>query len=321
MIFIVHGSRAWYTGNNPITTTWPDMTRLEINHQMWNAIVAGNAQMVDTALVAGADADFRHCTDPTREGGRGSHPWSALHEAVSSGHAETVRVLLRHGAEQACDGSHGLAPLHLACLDGRLDLVQMLIENDADASLMAADGENALAMALAIDDPYRAGGGCQDKLDNPSLTLDLVDALVEAGCDPNALNASGESPLWTAVRGQRAEVVERLVELGADPHSQNAFGIGLVAEISYALGRADAMGQMSWRVDECRAERERAIQVARVLHGQGVPLVDANDPSQIEMYYPSQKIHREMEGWWAQWDAEAKQDSRPGTAQGTGRRR
>lgn len=270
--------------------------------------------MVETALVAGADADFRHCTDPTREGGHGSHPWTALHEAVASGNSEIVRVLLRHGAEHSCDGVHGLAPIHLACLDGRMDLARMLIENDADATMMSADGENALAMALAIEDPYRNSGASQEKLDNPEATLAMVDILIEAGCNPNALNANGESPMWAAVRGQSPAVVERLVELGADVHAKNAFSVGLVAEVSYALGRADAMGQMAWRVDECRAERERAIQVAQVLHRLGVPLVDPQDPSEVEMHYPSQKIHREMEGWWAQWDAEARQESRPGAA-------
>jgi hypothetical protein len=66
---------------------------------------------------------------------------------------------------------------------------------------------------------------------------------------------------------------------------------------------------MVWRADECRTERQRALDVLKVLHEDGVALVDGSDISKRELHYPTDKIQREIESWWRQWDKSTQEPS------------
>lgn len=282
------------------------MSKLALNQQLWNAVVNDDRGMVEAALVAGADPDFRDTGDISDDRHQSNHARSVLHEALLLGRVEAAGLLLAHGAEQTCDGLYGLSPLHLAALFGYEDLVETMIQHGADLQAVDGSGDNVLMTALMGEDPYdNPGQPIQAKLDDSDLAMRLVRKLVQAGVAINGVNEAGEAPLWNAVRYQSGAAVSEMISLGANPHQTTVFETSLVSEGAEALNRADALGQMSWRADESRAERQRALDVLRVLHGKEVALIDTKEVSQLELHYPSTKIQREVEGWWQQWSREA----------------
>jgi uncharacterized protein len=54
----------------------------------------------------------------------------------------------------------------------------------------------------------------------------VVQALLHAGGDPNAIDKHGNGPLWTAVMQARGnnDIVELLLAAGADAHAKNVHG-------------------------------------------------------------------------------------------------
>jgi ankyrin repeat protein len=56
--------------------------------------------------------------------------------------------------------------------------------------------------------------------------VDVIEALLAAGADPNAADKHGNGPLWTAVMNARGDnrIVELLLQAGADPQHKNAHG-------------------------------------------------------------------------------------------------
>lgn len=282
------------------------MSKLALNQQLWNAVTNNDPPMVEAALVAGADCDFRDTGTPSDDRYQSAHARSVLHEALFLGHTEVARILLSHGAEQTCDGIHSLTPLHLATLFGYESLVDDMIERGAQIDAVDGGGDNLLMTALMSEDTYdRPGFPIIAKTLDPELALRISLKLIAAGCNVNGVNGAGETPLWNAVRYQNGKTVEELIRVGADQHHVASYHTNLVAECAYVLNKADALGQMVWRGDESRAERQRALEVLHTLHKHEVSLADSKDPEQLEMNYPSTKIQREIESWWHQWDREA----------------
>ena len=54
----------------------------------------------------------------------------------------------------------------------------------------------------------------------------VVQALLHAGADPNAIDKHGNGPLWTAVMQARGDnkIVKLLLAAGADAHAKNVHG-------------------------------------------------------------------------------------------------
>lgn len=114
-----------------------------------------------------------------------------LYIAVKYGQPATARTLIELGADVNAQTKYGEAPLHVA---GDEKIVGMLLE--AGASVKAQDGEmnTPLHKAVLLDDPR------------------MVELLISAGADPNALNKYGRSPLDEAYS---AEVRQLLLHYGA----------------------------------------------------------------------------------------------------------
>jgi len=58
--------------------------------------------------------------------------------------------------------------------------------------------------------------------------LDVVEALLAAGAEPDALNSAGAAPLHLAAQKGLLAVVSALLAQGADPNIKNAKGWGPV---------------------------------------------------------------------------------------------
>ena len=125
---------------------------------------------------------------------------TALHWAALQGNAEMVSVLVYAGANVASTTRLGAyTPLHLASRDGRAGAVTLLLEAGSDANATTTTGATPLHFAAA--------GG-----DVPTLT-----SLLGAGAEVDAREKSnGQTPLIFAAAAGRLEAVQTLIAHGAD---------------------------------------------------------------------------------------------------------
>lgn len=147
---------------------------------------------------------------------------SALHWAAERGDVELIDVLLYAGAEVEASTRIGqYRPLHIAARNAHLGAVARLIEAGADvAAVTHPSGSTALHMAAL------------------SGSADLVHALVDAGADIDAREGEwGQTPLIFAASWNRVAAAVALLEEGADPN--------LAAESMdlQQMGRLDAEAQ------------------------------------------------------------------------------
>ncbi|WP_420442375.1 ankyrin repeat domain-containing protein [Candidatus Palauibacter sp.] len=125
---------------------------------------------------------------------------TALHWAALRGDAEMVSVLVYAGANVASTTRLGAyTPLHLASRDGRAEAVTLLIEAGSDPDAATKTGVTPLHFAAA--------GG-----DVPTLT-----SLLETGVEVDAReNSNGQTPLIFAAAAGRLDAVRALIAHGAD---------------------------------------------------------------------------------------------------------
>ena len=223
---------------------------------------AGNVRTVEQLLAHGADIG-------AREHERGQ---TALMWAVAQQHADVARVLIRSGAdldartkvyyqlENTAGNTNtsgnfrmahgGSTPLLFAARNGDVKTAKVLLDAGANVNDAAASGAAALVVAahsghgpLAIylleqrADPNAAGAG-YTALHAAVLRsqIELVNALLDHGADPNALveqgtpgrrfsadysiraQLIGATAFWMAAKYGELEILRILAKRGADPH-------------------------------------------------------------------------------------------------------
>jgi ankyrin repeat protein len=162
---------------------------------------------------------------------------SALHYAVRDGQADAASLLLEGGADvnQLTLGDHS-TPLLVAVINGNYDLAVTLLDAGADPNLTSEDGAAPLFATLnnewALRTWYPQPTAQQQQ--NTSY-LDLMEALLEAGADPNArvnthiwyaaynagrmgVDFAGATAFWRAAYATDVPAMKLLVSYGADPN-------------------------------------------------------------------------------------------------------
>ena len=159
---------------------------------------------------------------------------TALHFAAREGHRLSVRALLDAAADvNAVSGDHSSALL-VAAINGRFDLAMYLIQRGADPNLASDGGGMPLYGAInlwwAPHAFYPQPSAAQER----TTHLELMQALLDAGADPNArimkklwytgynfdqsgVDEKGSTAFWRAAQAADLPAMRMLIAAGADP--------------------------------------------------------------------------------------------------------
>ena len=161
---------------------------------------------------------------------------TALLHAVREGHTRTVLALLEAGAGiNGVSGGDHTSPLLMAVINGHFDLAMTLLGRGADPLVASDAGATPLYGAInAYWVPKSRYPQQQAYQQQQTTYLELMEALLEAGADPNArltrhlwymsytfdllrVDTQGATPFWRAAYGTDVEAMKLLVAYGADP--------------------------------------------------------------------------------------------------------
>lgn len=169
--------------------------------------------------------------DPNRPDGQGRTP---LYAAAAAEGPEVIHALLAAGADPQVLTNDGASPLHAAAGSGRPEVITLLASIGLDPDVRSVDGIVPLHLAVERNNTNRGQSVTLEiEGDRPSWALAEGDrppwvlralALLEAGADPHARNAEGDTPLHLSVWHGDSTLVSAFVLAGADVHARNDSG-------------------------------------------------------------------------------------------------
>lgn len=180
----------------------------ELDAQLLDAARDGDAREVRRLLEAGADVEATIETEtPKAEAPEefelnedaGATP---LILAATHGHAATVALLVEHGANVDARDASDFTALDRAAFAGHLDVIARLL----------ADGARVPAGSHAVAWAARQGN------------RGVVQALLDAGGDPNVRLPMGWTALMFAAESGETAIVSDLLAAGADPNAVSMNG-------------------------------------------------------------------------------------------------
>ena len=167
---------------------------------------------------------------------------TALLHAARQGNIDAARALLDGGADLDQVGAgDATSPLLMAAINGQFDMAMFLIERGANPNL-AASGNGVAPLWAAINTQWqpRTRFPQPQQMEKQKATyLDVVQALLKAGADPNArlishpwylvysgcgnrncglADTSGSTAFWRAAYATDLEAMRLLAAYGADPN-------------------------------------------------------------------------------------------------------
>ena len=185
----------------------------------------------------------------TSEGGRSDITamggMTALMFAAREGHVAAVRALVEGGADvNKVQGADELSPITLAIVNGRLDIAAYLLEHGANPNLVAKNGVGPLWATVDARWPERTWYPPANITEEKTTHLDLLQALLAKGADPNArivrkpwyrtfhgdwADPVGATPFWLAAKANDVEAMRLLVAGGANPSIPSGRGVTAAA--------------------------------------------------------------------------------------------
>jgi hypothetical protein len=150
------------------------------------AVAAGNLELVQTLLDAGADANLRNSAGQT-----------ALMRLDDDGTVEIVLALIDAGAKVNLKDEDGDSALTVAAAEEKPDVLQALL--DAGAKVNAKNKEGKTALMIAAENG----------------NVENVKALLLAGADVRRKDKDGKTALNYARENDEKDVVEALIMYGA----------------------------------------------------------------------------------------------------------
>jgi ankyrin repeat protein len=175
----------------------------------WSAAGVANAAEIAAAAMARdmetVRALVREGADPNASRAYGA---PALQWAVHAQDVDTAKVLLEAGADPNSRSSYGVAPLHLAVTNGNLELARLLLEAGAEPDVADASGETPLFIAARLDE------------------VGIARLLLEHGAEADRRQSvdDEQTPLFVAAREGSVATARLLLEHGAEVNAQTAVG-------------------------------------------------------------------------------------------------
>lgn len=174
---------------------------------------------------------LRAGASPKARDGRGRTP---LWTAAARPDAHGVELLLGAGAPADESDDSGITPLLAACERPDAAVLRLLTEAGADTNVRAPDRCTPLMRAAAAgadaasfeallsgkanvraqDDQNRCALSLASE--NPAVSPDVLERLIDAGADPDTLSNGLETPLMAACRADNLPAVRALLRRGAD---------------------------------------------------------------------------------------------------------
>lgn len=130
----------------------------------------------------------------------------ALVCASRAGDLETMRLLIRHGADVKYADPTGWTPLHEAASNGNLYACKLLL--DCGAKVDKATSSGATALMLAADDGY----------------VQTCDLLINRGACVNTKDKDWRTPLHAAASSGSPDTCKLLLGRGANVNAQDKLG-------------------------------------------------------------------------------------------------
>jgi uncharacterized protein len=149
---------------------------------------------------------------------------STVADASARGDVESVRALLKQGADVNAAQGDGMTALHWAARQGDVELTRMLLY--AGANVKAATRLGSYTPLIMAS---RAG------------STEVMDALIKAGADPKAPTSNGTTPLMLVAASGRADAVQLLLGHGVDIDAKESARGETALMFAAASGRIDAM--------------------------------------------------------------------------------
>ncbi|MCZ6918783.1 MAG: ankyrin repeat domain-containing protein, partial [Gemmatimonadetes bacterium] len=163
---------------------------------------------------------------------------TALLHAAREGHAAAALALLEAGSDiNRVSGGDHTSPLLIATINGHFDLALLLLDRGADPNLPSDAGAAPLYATLNARWAPKARYPQPQAYQQQQVTyLDVMEALLDAGADPNArltkhlwymgytfdllrVDTKGATPFWRAAYATDVEAMSLLMAHGADPKS------------------------------------------------------------------------------------------------------
>jgi ankyrin repeat protein len=182
-------------------------------HAIGIAAKFASPELAELLLSRGANANSPNTKD--------NKFWSPAHLAAAEGKADTLRVLLAHGADPNASAADAMTPLHLACEAGRIECARMLIQSGSRVDALAEDQRQPSYFAICP-------GMFADKHHSPAILAELL----SAGADPDWIwhNPKGsflqrDRSLAMLASGSNAiACLNELERFGADLGAKNSLG-------------------------------------------------------------------------------------------------
>ena len=179
------------------------------------AAKVGNAQLVEILLDAGADVESANQEGQT-----------ALMLAARAGSINVAEVLVGRGADvNAREAWRGQTALMWAADSNSPELTRFLIGHGANVDARALHNDWPVQMTAEPRNQYRPTGGMTPLLYAARVGCkDCVEAMLDAGADPNKPNPDAVTPLIVAIDNFAYDTAKLLFERGANPHIWDWWG-------------------------------------------------------------------------------------------------